>query len=766
MGFKYQYALTSVPFDSSYENAIRFDSRAQQEEYFKVSTLFVNAPSVDFDFGALNKTTVVIKAEGSPLTVMGSNYFILKNTNENAGLKYIYYFVDQVEYITGGNDESKSFIQLDLTLDVLNTYLLEVDLSQLVLIKRAHVDRWGSSLIINGETNYPFNTDLSTNEGSIFFQQDLNVSDAKVVKDREALDYNIGRGSNTEALQWLRDNVLYWEYIFLNADTNFKYYDADTKSYEEAPHIDNSMLDFVPHNMKSINDGRVDIGYSWCCVPVYKTDKKIICRQYAASGQYLSIEVGIPFNKVNKLFENGSAGIIGIKISPFPPAPVNCNIASVDSDGNLILPVKLFWNHATNGKCASAIGDFFYGYHFTSYVNTNNYASIIGNPGTFRLPLNLYYSQFKVQYDFSKFYRINNVYSLNHIKEYNDIDMCPVLYNKSFREIAVQYMGDEITYAPLDLFDYNEKIGYVDFLIEEPIQPEITRTYIRVEGPQGIYSRFTNNNLSGMVVTNDTSLAVSNSAINEFMANNKNFWMQSLASAIGGTSLYSLYDAYTPATESKPGRPAVAPEVVGYYTNTQQKYKTYSRNYKQYKAGDKRLVQQRDFTHALVTPGRSAIPATPGTPASYDWGSVIKLGINVASSLAESALILDNVKASPGTIKGSSSSTVFNMATYDFKTYLEYRLVPEGVLKKYFDYYYQYGYLVDRMGKVEDYINIRHYFNYIKADLQNITSKGTVGIPNQVRDEIKSIFADGIRFWNVTDKMFDYNVSNYERRFD
>lgn len=240
---------------------------------------------------------MVIKAEGSPLTVMGSNYFILKNTNENAGLKYIYYFVDQVEYITGGNDESKSFIQLDLTLDVLNTYLLEVDLSQRVLINRAHVDRWGSTLVIDGINNYPFNTDLSTNEGSIFFQQDLNVRDTKVVKDREALDYNIGRGSNTEALQWLKDNVLYWEYIFLNADTEFKYYDDDTKSYEKAPHIDNSMLDFVPHNMKSINDGNVDIGYSWCCVPVYKTDKIIKCREYAGSGPHLDIPVGIPLIK-------------------------------------------------------------------------------------------------------------------------------------------------------------------------------------------------------------------------------------------------------------------------------------------------------------------------------------------------------------------------------------------------------------------------------------------------------------------------------------
>lgn len=717
MGFKYQYALTSVPFDSSYENAIRFDSRAQQEEYFEVSTLFANAKSINFDFGALNKTTVVIKAEGSPLTVMGSNYFILKNTNENAGLKYIYYFVDQIEYLAGGNDESKSFIQLDLTLDVLNTYLLEVDLSQRVLINRAHVDRWGSALIIDGETNYPFNTALSTNEGSIFFQQDLNASDAKVVEDREALDYNIGRGSNTEALQWLRDNVLYWEYIFLNGDTGFKAYDKG--AYLGDPLGPDKLLHYPAHLITK-NNGSICLGYSWCCVPVYASHHHIEC----AAGSRV-VPLGIPLNRLSSLFENGSAGIIGVKISPLPPAPINCNIASIDSDGNLVLTGE---NSQGGGNvCTVVRGPFLYGYN----VNT---CKAIGAPGTLTCALDFSKSQFKLQYDFSKFYRINNVYSLSHIKQYKDVDMCPVLFNKSFREIAVQYMGDEITYAPLDLFDYNKKIGAVAFLIDDPILPEISRTYIRVEGPQGIYSRFTDNNLSGIIITNDTSLPVSNSAINEFMANNKNFWLQSLAGAIGGSSLYSLYDAYTPATEGRPGRPAVAP-----------------------------LVQQRDFTHALVTPGHSAIP---GTPASYDWGGVVKLGINVASSLAESALTLSNVKASPGSIKGSSSSAVFNMATYDFKTYLEYRSVPEGVLQKYFDYYYQYGYLVDRMGKVEDYINIRHYFNYIKADLQNITSKGTVGIPNQVRDEIKSIFADGVRFWNVTDKMFDYNVSNYERRFD
>ena len=73
MSFKYQYALTSVQFDSSYENAIRFDTRAQQEEYFKVSTLFANAKSVNFDFGNLINTTLVVKVKKAPMELMGYN---------------------------------------------------------------------------------------------------------------------------------------------------------------------------------------------------------------------------------------------------------------------------------------------------------------------------------------------------------------------------------------------------------------------------------------------------------------------------------------------------------------------------------------------------------------------------------------------------------------------------------------------------------------------------------------------------------------------
>ena len=63
-------------------------------------------------------------------------------------------------------------------------------------------------------------------------------------------------------------------------------------------------------------------------------------------------------------------------------------------------------------------------------------------------------------------------------------------------------------------------------------------------------------------------------------------------------------------------------------------------------------------------------------------------------------------------------------------------------------------------------MNIRHYFNYIQADLQNITGKIGYNIPNQVRDEIKHIFGQGVRLWNVTDKMFDYDVENYERSLE
>ena len=77
------------------------------------------------------------------------------------------------------------------------------------------------------------------------------------------------------------------------------------------------------------------------------------------------------------------------------------------------------------------------------------------------------------------------------------------------------------------------------------------------------------------------------------------------------------------------------------------------------------------------------------------------------------------------------------------------------------DVMFKNGFTVNRIGNVKDYLNIRKYFNYVRARLENITS--TLQLNNNVREKFKMIFANGVRFWNITDKMFEYKKENYER---
>ena len=73
------------------------------------------------------------------------------------------------------------------------------------------------------------------------------------------------------------------------------------------------------------------------------------------------------------------------------------------------------------------------------------------------------------------------------------------------------------------------------------------------------------------------------------------------------------------------------------------------------------------------------------------------------------------------------------------------------------DYMCKYGFTVNRFGNPKDYDNIRHYYNYVKAQIDSISG---IAISNQARDDIRQRFANGVRFWKQD--TIDYSMENYE----
>lgn len=744
MGFKYQYALTSVQFDSSYENAIRFDTRAQQEEYFKVSTLFANAKSVNFDFGNLINTTLVIKVKKSPMELMGFNYLILKDLNQNPTHRYIYFFIDKVEYISGGDNDSDTTIRLDLTMDVLNTYMLDIAWDDGALIERASLDRW----IWDKKTDYLY---YNFQSGSPFRLDDEGEAKcSKVLINRENLqvlssDYS----SNREAYDWINQNVQCWEYVFLDKNHDYSYCNFNTYS-----NVILSQRFYLNYNMFS-KEGSITIpDYGLLAVPIYKDQNhKIVCH-FKKGVADINIEVShdglVAFRNRNNDATYFFADKYGL-MCPLHLKGFTCRI-----DGN---------NLVIEGDPNTDTGSFGVQFFSKNYINCLQTEKLqggniwckgvfIGGKATPDIPSET------AKYSGKGFTNgISREELISNPGYGTPESMCPRLYSSNYSSVVVKCVGDEIEYSWMDLGGWiikEQKYGDGKFslLYTEVIQPEITKYYVRIKAPYGVYIEDSNYNYSGLVSTADTSIAIVNSAYAEFLANNKNYWLMSFANSLGG-GVGGLLDAYHPA------HPTETTDTIT------RDLKATGGRFRSPTTG--RFVGMDSPERPLVGTGFGReVTKTITKPAWTDWTSVVGYGIKVATGVLNSACTIANVKASPSNMKNSTGNGYFTYYTTGFGLYAEAYQALDIDTDRCCQYHHMYGYKYGKFGNVNDFINIRKYFNYIQADLQNITGKIGYNIPNQVRDEIKHIFGQGVRLWNVTDHMFDFyeTGNNYERSLE
>lgn len=745
MGFKYQYALTSVQFDSSYENAIRFDTRAQQEEYFKVSTLFANAKSVNFDFGNLINTTLVVKVKKAPMELMGFNYLILKDLNQNPTHRYVYFFIDKVEYISGGDNDSDTTIRLDLTMDVLNTYMLDIAWDNGALIERASLDRWdkgGTNLYLyyNLGPDSPFRLD---DEGE--------AKCSKVLINRENLQVLSSQySSNKEAYDWINQNVQCWEYVFLDKNQTYAFPNFNT---DDIVYLQESSRFYWNYNMFSKEGSDTIPDYGLLTIPIYKDQNhKIICRfNVKAEGNInvvVNIEVShdglVAFRKHN----NDATYFFADKYGLMCPLLLDGFTCKIEGN-NLVI-------EGDPDTPYGVLGNQFFSKNYINCLQTEKISGkkydckgvFIGGKATPDIPSETAkYSGLGYENQFLQ--------ASIRLATSRNTRACPRLLSSNYSSVNIKCVGDELEYSWMDLSaKHNNKWdnGKFSLLYTEVIQPEITKYYVRIKAPYGVYIEDSNYNYSGLVSTADTSIAIVNSAYAEFLANNKNYWLMSFANALGG-GVSGLLDAY------HPGHPT---ETIDTITRD---LKAKGGRFRSPKTG--RFVGMDSPERPLVGTGFGReVTKTITKPAWTDWTSVASYGIEVATGVLNSAFTIDNVKASPSNMKNSTGNGYFTYYTTGFGLYVEAYRALDIDLDRCYQYHYMYGYKYGKFGNVNDFMNIRHYFNYVQADLQNITGKTGYNIPNQVRDEIKHIFGQGVRLWNVSDKMFDYDVENYERSLE
>ena len=225
------------------------------------------------------------------------------------------------------------------------------------------------------------------------------------------------------------------------------------------------------------------------------------------------------------------------------------------------------------------------------------------------------------------------------------------------------------------------------FLYDEVIQAEITKFYVRIK-PSGLYTEGTKENFLGIVGSTDMTFSVSNDQWQNYLANNKNFWLQSSFKLIGD---------------------------------------------------------------AIGTIGHSALA---GSEKGIK-GGVATAGFNIVSDMFNTIATYDNMKEAPDALKQSSGNLMFTSNLIELTIYIEIHKVLDCVLENKNDFNILYGFAYDRIGKLEDFDNIRHFYNYIEADVENISAPISNLEKQRLKQKLKSV-----RFWK-TDTI-DYSNKNYE----
>ena len=165
-------------------------------------------------------------------------------------------------------------------------------------------------------------------------------------------------------------------------------------------------------------------------------------------------------------------------------------------------------------------------------------------------------------------------------------------------------------------------------------------------------------------------------------------------------------------------------------------------------------------------------PISGSLSANARKGENLKSSIGLTGSLAvvngiSNLIELSNIKARPESIKASANDFYFQFILGKGITpKIIYKELNSEVKQRVFDYYFEYGYKVNKDLPFASAFN-RKNFNYIKID-DNIINRFKILTDNKnyinkkIIDKINEIFNNGCKLWNVTNDLFDNTKENWE----
>ncbi len=689
---RYYISLIDFPFDMQGDDTRYFGSIAEQTEYFEEKARASSAPFVEVDAPNLDNLVITQQVyknpaggEASQFDYVNKNYAVVKvvHTRGAGSTQYFYYFITDCRIGADGQ------MLVDLKMDTVQTYFFDPDITfSDCLIERAHLNRF------EDDPDNPGYVRFESDPKSKIFNAEEGLSFPKRLMKRTKLFLNFTGIKKVD--MWLNENVAYWVYIFIDPQHQFTVGALDGNG---------GTATIKP---RELSGGRVTYpigmnGVTNCvCYPIYKnglcyeyfdettniTKNVIVLLTTKQEGSTTKIIRVIPSDKGRNEFEsqnkeNGTKSYYySVKISIIPPFDTLVStFLKIDKNNNLVLTcdiddttvLRMSGNATTNtfhairtGQTDSADQGLFFGSMQNSTkveVNTVNGGYILDDNYRFTRQEIMRQQEPKIYYN-------------------------PKLNGQNFKELIITASnGDTFTYDIQKLVS-----SYITFEYTEPITPEITKYYFRVKGGTGLYTAQTEFNYTGLVGSTDNGLAFANDKYSEFIANNKNFYLQSNIK-IG--------------TDIAGGVASGAAKLVA-----------------------KDISGVGDIASSAVNAGLSFVDRALTVDNMKSAPAQLK---NANGNVIFNLFAINN------------SQTVLGL-------YVEEYSALEGDLKTANDFMNIYGFTFGAVANVRDYVHTRKYHNYIKAQLQSI--KGNLS--NAAREDLRRRFADGVRFWNGDSVEYKY----------
>lgn len=127
-------------------------------------------------------------------------------------------------------------------------------------------------------------------------------------------------------------------------------------------------------------------------------------------------------------------------------------------------------------------------------------------------------------------------------------------------------------------------------------------------------------------------------------------------------------------------------------------------------------------------------------------------------------MTIDNMANSPESLQNINSNPLFITAVQkSLDIFIEKMEMLDFEQDIIVDYFKQFGYTYNRIDTIDNHMRTRKYYNYIQAQIFEIPEK----LGNNIKEEIKKMFANGIRFWHYdTYTGVNFSQNNYERYLD